>query len=160
MHFPVVFELDPGDCIWTSCDKITTAINNVPEGGAGFGLLRYLCCDPEIQTLFSKFPTPLIRFVYRGKMDQRFRDHDAFRILDASVQRPYKAGPSSSDSNEILVFVRREVGGFSWNIESTPGTRTDWELPPEEQLASLMEQALNDGLRSFDKISTEAAELR
>jgi acyl-CoA synthetase (AMP-forming)/AMP-acid ligase II/aryl carrier-like protein len=160
MHFPVVFELDPDDSIWSSCGKITTAINNVPEGGSGFGLLRYLCCDPEIQTLFSKFPVPLIRFVYRGKMDQRFRDHDAFKILDASVQRPYKAGPSSSDSNEILVFVRHEVGGFSWNIESTPGTRTDWKMPPEEQLVSLMEQALNDSLRPFDKMPAKVAEPR
>ncbi|MGE4646444.1 MAG: condensation domain-containing protein, partial [Arenicellales bacterium] len=160
MHFPVVFELDPGDSIWSSCDKITTAINNVPEGGSGFGLLRYLCCDPEIQTLFAKFPVPLIRFVYRGKMDQRFRDRDAFKILDASVQRPYKANPSSSDSNEILVFVRHEVGGFSWNIESTPGTRTDWKLPLEEQLVSLMEQTLNDGLRPFNKMSAKAIEPR
>jgi len=141
-RFPSLFEVTPPDSLKETVQQISRTINKIPQGGIGFGLLRHLCADPTVHKMFSDFPAPLIRFVYRGRLDQDFRERDAFKILHTGVRRQKTGSRVSGADSEILVFARREVATFSWTVEVNPGTRAHWAFPLETELSDLMKKVL------------------
>ena len=78
----------------------------------------------------------------RRRLDQGFRERDAFKILHTGVRRPKTSSGVSGADSEILVFVRREVATFSWTVEVNPGSRAHWDLPLATELCDLMIKAL------------------
>ena len=44
----------------------------VPNNGLGFGILRYLCPEPEVRSALAALPEPEIVFVYLGQLDVAF----------------------------------------------------------------------------------------
>ena len=141
-RFPALFEVSSSDSLRHTVDQVARTIDSTPQGGVGFGLLRHLCSDSIVSEAFSEFPVPLVRFVYRGRLDQGFRERDAFKILHTGVRRPKTGSGVSGADSEILVFVRREVATFSWTVEVNPGSRAHWDLPLETELCDLMIKVL------------------
>ena len=138
-RFPAVFEVGVSDSLEDTASRLTKVINRTPQRGIGFGLLRHLCADPVIHKMFSEFPMPLLRFVYRGKLDEDFRESDTFKVLNTGVLRPKSGSRQPREDSEFIVFVRREADIFSWTVEVNPGTRAHWKFPLETELSSRME---------------------
>jgi len=67
--YPVMLNIsDPSDT--GSCIKsVKESLRNIPDSGIGFGLLKYLSNDDEINKSLSSFNEPEILFNYLGQMD-------------------------------------------------------------------------------------------
>ena len=143
MHTPVVLEVDSKLSIWDECRQVRSRLDEAPNSGRDFGLLRYLCEKRSIKEQFSDFPEPLMRFVYRGKMDDRFRRLDQFKVIDVRVSRPTQSSPGRINRSETAVFIREEADTFVVDIEHRDGYADGGKVPAPTMLAGLMLQALS-----------------
>ena len=70
--------VDPGGATdWVRAAK--EAMRSVPDGGIGFGLLRYVCADPSVRDKMRDLPVPEISFNYLGDLDRAFQGSGRFR---------------------------------------------------------------------------------
>ena len=81
-HYPVNLEIeadsDPGETLM----KIKEQLRKVPNGGIGYGVLRYLSEDLEIHQQFGSHQVPQISFHYLGNIDHAFSSNSIMRIED------------------------------------------------------------------------------
>ncbi len=140
---PVVVKADLALSIREDCRQVRSSLDEAPGSGRDFGLLRYLCEKRSIKEQFSDFPEPLVRFVYRGKMDDRFRRPDKFKVIDVRVSRPTQSSPGPIERSETAVFIREEADTFVVDIEHRDGYADGGCVPSPTILAQLMLQALS-----------------
>ena len=139
---PVVLETDSELSIWDDWQQVRSRLDERPCSGQDFGLLRYLCENCVIKEQFSDFPEPLVRFVYRGKMDERFRRSDHFKVIDVRVSRPNRSSPRPAQLSETSVFVREQADTFVIDIEHLEGSAYGGAVPTPAMLTKLMLQEL------------------
>ena len=98
--FPVRFELPAGLDEGAALKQVKEQLRKMPRRGVGFGLLRYLCEDPNIASAIRTLPAPEIQFNYLGQFQQLFASTPLFdpaeeppgafaRVGAASQRRPY-----------------------------------------------------------------------
>ncbi|MGE5497788.1 MAG: condensation domain-containing protein, partial [Syntrophothermus sp.] len=68
--YPAVFDLEDSVFIEESLEIIRRQINMIPDNGINYGILRYLCGDPEIKSKISAIPSRQICFNYLGQMNE------------------------------------------------------------------------------------------
>jgi non-ribosomal peptide synthase protein (TIGR01720 family) len=68
--FPVVLDLGDSDDIRSQLAQIVDQLELIPNHGLGYGVLRYLTEDIDIQNQLSKMEAPEINFNYLGRFDQ------------------------------------------------------------------------------------------
>ena len=74
-RFPVLLNLGDGGDFVDSLHKVQQQLREVPRGGVGYGILRYLSgADPR-----AGLPAPEVAFNYLGRFDQNVPGADLFR---------------------------------------------------------------------------------
>jgi len=107
--FPVQLNLTPGLTPAAALQSIRTQLRQIPQGGIGYGLWRYLSADPSAQN----YPTSPIRFNYLGQADASFTP-SSFRWATEPC------GPSRSDRHctpyllDISGLVQAERLQLTW----------------------------------------------
>lgn len=76
--FPVTLSLaSTYDCV-TNLRAVKEEIRSIPEGGLGYGLLRYITQDRKIRDTLEHFSPPEINFNYLGRSGQSIEDQPFF----------------------------------------------------------------------------------
>ncbi|CAA9588152.1 Polyketide synthase modules and related proteins [uncultured Synechococcales cyanobacterium] len=107
--FPVQLNLTPGLTPAAALQSIRTQLRQIPQGGIGYGLWRYLSADPSAQN----YPTSPVRFNYLGQADASFTP-SSFRWATEPC------GPSRSDRHctpyllDISGLVQAERLQLTW----------------------------------------------
>jgi amino acid adenylation domain-containing protein/non-ribosomal peptide synthase protein (TIGR01720 family) len=68
--FPFALQVDANIGIGDRLKRVKEQLRAVPRHGLGYGLLRYLSGDAELQATLSSQPKPLVSFNYLGQVDQ------------------------------------------------------------------------------------------
>ncbi|MFZ1289614.1 MAG: amino acid adenylation domain-containing protein [Melioribacteraceae bacterium] len=101
--FPVVLEIKNKD-LETDLKLINESINEIPNKGLDFGLLRYLSKDSNKKKIIEKIPHPKINFNFLGQFDQQVADIE-FPIKISK----YSAG-MEQEPNEVKTSLLHLVG--------------------------------------------------
>jgi len=92
--FPVSLEHKKGIPTGETIKSVKEQLRQIPNKGIGYGLIRYLCQDKEIQNKLQSFPHPEISFNYLGQFTQTFSKDSLFQPAKESP------GPSASRKGE------------------------------------------------------------
>ncbi|HEX6509320.1 MAG TPA: condensation domain-containing protein, partial [Chloroflexota bacterium] len=65
--FPVLLDLGDALDVRAELQAVSAKLRSVPNGGLGYGALRYLSRDPETVAKLAALPTPEVRFNYQGE---------------------------------------------------------------------------------------------
>ena len=67
--YPVSLQLSKSNNVNLQIDSIKQILDNIPNNGFGFGLLKYLNQNNQIQSKLHSIPQPKIAFEYQGQLD-------------------------------------------------------------------------------------------
>jgi amino acid adenylation domain-containing protein/non-ribosomal peptide synthase protein (TIGR01720 family) len=70
-RWPQWLHLEPGGDIGAALRAVKDQLRRVPDGGIGYGVLRYLA-PPALAAEFAAWPEPEVGFNYLGQVDQMF----------------------------------------------------------------------------------------
>ena len=144
VRFPLTLENNCQDNIKSHYQQVEAEVNRLPNEGHDFGALRWLCDQDEIKAQFHNFPIPPVRYVYRGRMDDRFRHSDQFKVIDVRVSRASRLGGAPSRIPEFSVSVREQAKTFVIDVEYLDGQdRTSLPVPPQRLAQRMLEEALS-----------------
>ena len=68
--YPVLLTLNANASPTTHLKAVKEELRAIPQGGIGYGLLRYMRLDPAIEAALKQLPTPEISFNYLGQIEQ------------------------------------------------------------------------------------------
>jgi non-ribosomal peptide synthase protein (TIGR01720 family) len=103
---PVVFRLNEADTPLAALALVKQQLNQVPQQGIGYGLLRYLCADPAVAEQLRALPSAEIMFNYHGQFDQVISPDSIFR---GGAQELIGPNSSAGGTRFILLFVQGSV---------------------------------------------------
>jgi amino acid adenylation domain-containing protein/non-ribosomal peptide synthase protein (TIGR01720 family) len=109
--FPVLLtleeSLEPGEVL----KVVKEQLRSIPNRGIGYGVLRYLSKDAELQTL----PQAEVRFNYLGQFDQALPESSLFKLVNqtSGVSR------SCADNRRYLIDINGFVLGGQLQLEWT-----------------------------------------
>jgi amino acid adenylation domain-containing protein/non-ribosomal peptide synthase protein (TIGR01720 family) len=66
--YPVLLRLDPAKGSLDALARAKEAARRIPQGGLGFGLLRYLSADPAVAERMARLPRAPVAFNYLGQV--------------------------------------------------------------------------------------------
>jgi amino acid adenylation domain-containing protein/non-ribosomal peptide synthase protein (TIGR01720 family) len=95
--YPLVLAIQPDAADAEVLSEIQRQFSAVPNGGYGYGLLRYLSADCEVRDRLAALPRPELLFNYLGRFDQALDEYgDWFRGIRSfslsrcrAARRPY-----------------------------------------------------------------------
>ncbi len=99
--------LEPGEVL----KVVKEQLRSIPNRGMGYGVLRYLSKDAELQTL----PQALVRFNYLGQFDQVLPESSLFKLVN---QTP-GVSRSLADNRRYLIDINGFVLGGKLQLEWT-----------------------------------------
>jgi hypothetical protein len=130
--------------IKSHCQQVEAEVNRLPNEGHDFGALRWRCNQDEIKAQFHNFPIPPVRYGYRGRMDDRFRRSDEFKVIDVRVSRASRLGGAPSRIPQFSVSVREQAKTFVIDVEYLAGQdRTNLLVSPQRLAQRMLEEALS-----------------
>ena len=129
--FPVALTLDDPDHVVASMKSVNQQIRSIPNGGIGYGILRYISRDPRMIEAMGSLPQPQIFFNYFGPDNEeqlatfRKNAHWGGYVLDKETRRlrPFAVG----------VFVKHNQMLIKWEYSPT--------LHDRETVAAVVEHA-------------------
>ncbi|MBD2281009.1 non-ribosomal peptide synthetase, partial [Aphanizomenon flos-aquae] len=89
-EFPVLLQIPKLDQIGKIIKSIKEQLRAIPNRGIGYGILRYLCADPDVNEKIKTIPASEINFNYLGQLDQ------------VQSQTGWKFAPESTGANHSL----------------------------------------------------------
>ncbi|MFK0730557.1 MAG: condensation domain-containing protein, partial [Gloeotrichia echinulata HAB0833] len=92
--FPVLLQLPKVDQLGKIIKSIKEQLRAIPNRGIGYGILRYLCADADVQEKIQTIPSSEISFNYLGQLDQ------------IQSQTDWKSAPESTGINQSLKQTR------------------------------------------------------
>jgi non-ribosomal peptide synthase protein (TIGR01720 family) len=109
--FPVLLtleeNLEPGEAL----KAVKEQLRSIPNRGIGYGVLRYLSKDAQLQTL----PQAEVRFNYLGQFDQVLLESSLFKL----VQQTPGVSRSLADNRRYLIDINGFVLGGQLQLEWT-----------------------------------------
>jgi non-ribosomal peptide synthase protein (TIGR01720 family) len=76
--FPVLLELEKTSGPGQALKSIKEQLRQIPNRGIGYGLLRYMSRDGELQETLRMFPSPEVCFNYLGQWDNTLTEDSPF----------------------------------------------------------------------------------
>ena len=117
-HFPILVRMKQAEDNLKLVETIQKMRANIPNEGAGFGLLRFMSENGSIREKMRGITIPKSRFVYRSRLDETFRSNVPFPIMNHSV---YGQESFINPHNPHLVFyAHQNKEGFRWHFRYTP----------------------------------------
>ncbi len=83
--FPLLLNLGREEDLIEQLKVVKEQVRGIPQGGIGYGLLRYLNQDEKISFQLEKLPQPEIKFNYLGQFDQLFQESSLFTPVTDSI---------------------------------------------------------------------------
>ncbi|MBE9216801.1 amino acid adenylation domain-containing protein [Plectonema cf. radiosum LEGE 06105] len=138
--FPVLLSLEGISQTEEALKAIKEQLQNIPNKGIGYGILRYLNQNPSDRFQLQTFPQAEVRFNYLGKSDQILSESSLFKLSNQS------AGNSRSlQSNRRYVL---DINGFVLGEK----LQLEWTYSNQIHQRSTIEHLANEFikmLRSF-----------
>jgi len=108
--FPVVLtaDSDPACAIKSAKERL----RQIPAGGVGFGIARYLSPDASVRARLAALTEPTISFNYLGQLDQADTRIGLFSLADG----PVGSGQHADDPRRHLLDVVASVKGGRFHI--------------------------------------------
>lgn len=122
--FPLRLTIDPAAPLWATVRSVKSQVRATPQGGVGFGLLRYFGSGEE------EFPKrdPDITFNYLGQFDQTLEAaQEIFRIAPESAGPPQQLDELRPCVLDICGWVAGQRLQFSWNYSESLHKRSTIE---------------------------------
>ncbi len=107
--------------------RVCEARLGLPEEGVGFGVLRYLCAEPEVVAAFDAYRDSAINFNFLGQVDHP-QSSDGWRIVPSAV-----ANFSLDNHAPYKLIVQAFLRGGELHFEMSASER----LAPQARLAEL-----------------------
>ena len=149
--YPVALQLSSGGDWNDDLTAIQRQLSEVPNGGVGFGALRYLSPNRQLQQQMRSWPRPQIVFLYEGRSGL-ISDTDAlFTVV------PESTGPSHSPRTELSHLLSIHAGAKSGCLQ------IDWGYSSRVFLRNTVQNlagAMVQELRSFLQQSADASQSR
>jgi non-ribosomal peptide synthase protein (TIGR01720 family) len=92
-RFPVFIPAEPSARLGELVGSVARQLREIPHGGVGYGILRYLSDDPAVVGVLERLPRAEIGFNYQGHLD---RIHGRSSLFEAGQRLP------ESTSNRLL----------------------------------------------------------
>jgi amino acid adenylation domain-containing protein/non-ribosomal peptide synthase protein (TIGR01720 family) len=105
--FPVLLELKKASDLRQALKSVKKQLQNIPNRGIGYGLLRYLSDDADIVHRLQQLPRSEISFNYLGQLDLAQSNDSLFSVASES------SGAASSLYNKRLHLI--DINGFVAN---------------------------------------------
>ncbi|MGH8488689.1 MAG: amino acid adenylation domain-containing protein, partial [Gammaproteobacteria bacterium] len=102
--FPVRLELEseaPGEAL----KSVKEQLRAIPKGGIGYGVLRYLCPDPEVRAVLHELPHAEVSFNYLGQWDAMLSGAALFKPAAESSGTPHSPWAQRPHLLEVSGFV-------------------------------------------------------
>lgn len=149
---PILLSYSTDETLVGSLKSIKEQLRRFPQGGIGYGLLRYLSPSDSIRERLTACPPSQIRFNYLGQMDHVLRDDSPFvpSIDAAGIDRdPQAVLPYELDINSDI--LRKQLH-MSWTYSSRRYNRQTVELLGRTYLnilTQLIRHCLEPGVESY-----------
>ncbi|CAG0933459.1 partial surfactin family lipopeptide synthetase A, partial [Thermoflexales bacterium] len=85
--FPLFLQVSETYSLGEALKNIKETLRSVPRRGVGYGVLRYLCQNPEVKSCLRALPPAPVIFNYFGQLDQALGDGGLLALADESVGR-------------------------------------------------------------------------
>jgi non-ribosomal peptide synthase protein (TIGR01720 family) len=102
VHFPFLVDLETAPTLELAVKAVKEQLRGIPQGGIGYGLLRYQSRNPEIVRRLGAIPQSEIWFDYKGQMYQNLAESKLFMPAQESK------GPERSPRQRRLFLLRVE----------------------------------------------------
>ncbi len=123
--FPLNLQLSEAATVEMQLRLVAERLNEIPERGIGFGLLRYLSDDERIRDLMAEIPQPQINFNYLGQFEASGVDRQSQSI--DSEMLPFKivnepAGMEQSPLSQrttlldVVAVINANQLGVRWSF--------------------------------------------
>jgi non-ribosomal peptide synthase protein (TIGR01720 family) len=97
--FPVQLDYADGQSAIEALQSVKERLRAIPNGGIGYGLLRYSSGDALVAEKLRALPQPEVRFNYLGQADRALLDSSMFTLA------PHPRGPAQSPTAERPYLV-------------------------------------------------------
>ena len=124
--FPVLLQVPTSKQPGVVVKSIKEQLRAIPHRGIGYGILRYLCADTNVNAQLQTIPTPEISFNYLGQFDQ-IQTQANFQFSSESTganQSPQQNRDHLLDINALVVAGELHI---SWTYSSNIHTHTTVE---------------------------------
>lgn len=158
--YPV--RLTPAVRIGDSIKQIKEQLRAVPNGGLGYGVLRYLGNEAARQTL-SALPIPRITFNYLGQFDSSFSEQNALfapAIENAGLERSKDAPLDNWLSVDGQVYGGELRMGWTFSVEMLEEeTVQGLTNAYADELRTLIEHCTSEGVAAITPSDVPLSEL-
>ena len=135
--FPVVLKGGPSEHPGECLKAVKEQLRQIPNRGMGFGVLRYLNRDINLQARFGDWVHPEVTFNYLGQFDQTLQDSTLFTW--GTVSPGPTRSPKGNRSNlvEIVGMINAGMLQIRWNYSENIHRRATMEALANNYLAAL-----------------------
>lgn len=103
--YPVYLTLESVLDLGASLKSIKEQLQQIPNRGIGYGVLRYCTENPLASTILKKIPNAKISFNYLGQFDQAIDSQPLFQWADEAVGETHSKHQLRTHDIDILGFV-------------------------------------------------------
>ncbi|MDZ8188239.1 MAG: amino acid adenylation domain-containing protein [Nostoc sp. ChiSLP02] len=137
--FPVVVELGIIDDLGTALKSVKEQLRIIPNKGIGYGLLRYLNVDAEINAQLEKIPEAEISFNYLGQFAQVVNTSSLMQIANESSGNSQSSQGQRHYLLDINAIVINDKLQIDWTYSSNIHQHETIENIAQEFVETLQE---------------------
>ncbi|MFB2837776.1 amino acid adenylation domain-containing protein [Floridanema evergladense] len=137
--FPVLIELEDQHDWGTIIKSVKEQIRAIPHKGIGYGILRYLCDDPEINQQFKAAKIVEITFNYLGQFSQTFNQSSGLQLAKEASRNNQSLANQRSALLDINAIISNECLQINWTYSSNIHQHRTIEKIAQEFVATLQE---------------------
>jgi non-ribosomal peptide synthase protein (TIGR01720 family) len=156
--FPRLLHYKPQDAL-SLLKSIQTQLRQVPNNGIGYGILRYLSQEPELQAV----PHPQVCFNYLGQTDATFNTASLFRPAQEPTGASRSPQGQRSHLLEINCIIAEQQLRVHWTFSSAihrAATIENLTQQFQSNLRSLLSLAQQKPTPSFSAANLSASDLQ
>jgi amino acid adenylation domain-containing protein/non-ribosomal peptide synthase protein (TIGR01720 family) len=137
--FPVILELGIIDDLGTALKSVKEQLHVIPNKGIGYGLLRYLNADAEINAQLEKIPQAEISFNYLGQFAQVVNTSSLMQIANEPSGNSQSLQGQRHYLLDINAIITNEQLQIDWTYSSNIHQHETIENIAEEFIETLQE---------------------
>ena len=112
--FPVLLDLEGTQTLGEALKAIKEQVRQVPRHGIGYGILRYLHPDEQVQAALAAHPQAQVSFNYLGQFDPMLEEFPLFRVSQLPSGPEHSLMGQRSHLLEINGMVSQGRLHFTW----------------------------------------------
>jgi amino acid adenylation domain-containing protein/non-ribosomal peptide synthase protein (TIGR01720 family) len=135
--FPVVLKRGPSDHPGECLKTVKEQLRQIPNRGIGFGVLRYLNRDINLQAKFGDRVHPEVTFNYLGQFDQTMQDPTLFTRSTASLGPTRSPQQNRVNLVEIIGVINAGMLQMQWHYSENIHRRATMEAVANNYIVAL-----------------------